>query len=545
MRLVAGAFAAVAVIAISVLLLGPQSHDAGAGDGHVQYPCDDELVVTRNDGNHPVLWPASGAYQYMYIPAPAAAGAPQGFAGLTASLFGPSPVIDVHGAEGPTGDLNLLGNGTYAGFQTGVQFTGHATRDQSGLPTSLMGDYVVGGGGELPGGHPIIYSLTCTVRQPTPTPSPTPGPFSITVLSVNQWSGGPISGATVDLFANTNCTGTPVASSTSDGKGIVDFLGLAGGVFSVRQTAPDGFEAAVEGECQQANIGGALSAAPRSDGDCPVDPNQPFPDAGCDEFDSGAQVNVMLTNGQRATVTLNGPTLIQRGPVQQGGDGLEVVDTEIVLMMLEGDSTLGPITVRESASQDSNGEVREKENTTQDFDFPAQSFFDVFFEIDTDIGTLHNTQPLRMECEVDELPPVLCLYQPPIPDPIELYSEFGQLFGWIVHGLHVPLPAGEVLVVFTNSPALLTWGDWDCDGDLTAVDALAGQRYVATLSPLNQVEPCPDIGALIRFFKFGDADCDGDVDVVDALAALRKVAGLPVPPPTIRTGCYPLGQPVN
>jgi hypothetical protein len=36
-------------------------------------------------------------------------------------------------------------------------------------------------------------------------------------------------------------------------------------------------------------------------------------------------------------------------------------------------------------------------------------------------------------------------------------------------------------------------GDVNCDGNRTSVDALGVLRYVASL-PVNQNEPCPDIG---------------------------------------------------
>jgi hypothetical protein len=37
------------------------------------------------------------------------------------------------------------------------------------------------------------------------------------------------------------------------------------------------------------------------------------------------------------------------------------------------------------------------------------------------------------------------------------------------------------------------WGDVDCNGTVTSVDALKVLRHVADLS-VSQTEPCPDIG---------------------------------------------------
>jgi hypothetical protein len=38
------------------------------------------------------------------------------------------------------------------------------------------------------------------------------------------------------------------------------------------------------------------------------------------------------------------------------------------------------------------------------------------------------------------------------------------------------------------------WGDVDCSGSVTSVDALMVLRFVAEL-PVSQTEPCPDIGS--------------------------------------------------
>lgn len=79
----------------------------------------------------------------------------------------------------------------------------------------------------------------------------------------------------------------------------------------------------------------------------------------------------------------------------------------------------------------------------------------------------------------------------------------------------------------TASPALeLVQGDNDCDGDVDAVDALQGLRFVAGLG-VSQAAGCPGLGTEVASL-FGDVDCDGDVDAVDALQILRFVAGLAV-----------------
>lgn len=78
---------------------------------------------------------------------------------------------------------------------------------------------------------------------------------------------------------------------------------------------------------------------------------------------------------------------------------------------------------------------------------------------------------------------------------------------------------------------VLEWGDNQCDEDLDPVDSLGTLRFVASLSPVDQTEPCAEIGDDVdvqdaSIHPWGDTDCDDDVDTVDALAILRVVAGL-------------------
>ena len=66
-------------------------------------------------------------------------------------------------------------------------------------------------------------------------------------------------------------------------------------------------------------------------------------------------------------------------------------------------------------------------------------------------------------------------------------------------------------------------------------------RFGAGLS-VNLTQPCPVIGTVLTLAGvFGDVDCTGAVSSVDALKVLRFVAALPVaqtePPP-----CTDLGQ---
>lgn len=114
----------------------------------------------------------------------------------------------------------------------------------------------------------------------------------------------------------------------------------------------------------------------------------------------------------------------------------------------------------------------------------------------------------------------------------------------------LPIPTPTPTSTPTPTPTRL-WGDWNCDGEVDLVDALAGLRFVAALGLLPQVPPCFTFGMPVVFPAgnglpegpvFGDSDCSGEVDLVDSLAILRHVAALPVPPPPIAPGCPAIGQ---
>ena len=79
-----------------------------------------------------------------------------------------------------------------------------------------------------------------------------------------------------------------------------------------------------------------------------------------------------------------------------------------------------------------------------------------------------------------------------------------------------------------TAPPKLTQGDVDCNGGITAVDALKILRHIAGL-PVAQNQPCPGIGDDVTSI-WGDIDCSGNVSStnvtsVDALKILRYVAG--------------------
>ncbi len=67
-----------------------------------------------------------------------------------------------------------------------------------------------------------------------------------------------------------------------------------------------------------------------------------FPPAGIDEFDSSAIIALDLTSsgGPETTVTIVGPTRIDRSDPFDSGDGRDVIETEILSLELRGESAL-------------------------------------------------------------------------------------------------------------------------------------------------------------------------------------------------------------
>lgn len=137
---------------------------------------------------------------------------------------------------------------------------------------------------------------------------------------------------------------------------------------------------------------------------------------------------------------LSGPTTINVYLGSLGDpdmNGREQVDTEIVSMELTGMSPLGPVNLRLNPIMPSLGQIEELTNDTPGvLDLPpfaatgtAESFFDVFFEIEFDIMpglVYHNEIPARLWATIEYKPPgPQTLYMGPL-EPIDLITEFGE-----------------------------------------------------------------------------------------------------------------------
>jgi hypothetical protein len=164
------------------------------------------------------------------------------------------------------------------------------------------------------------------------------------------------------------------------------------------------------------------------------------------------------------TVTMTGPTTVEvdlgsLGDADQ--DGLEEVPIEMVQLDLTGVSPVfGPLTLRVSPTIPTLGEIEEKENNTPGvLDIPpftetggAISFFDIFFEVDTVLGTLHNNDPKHMETMIFHKPPINETYQSP--DEIPLFDQNNLTTAFSIgQTLHAPEGSPKEIDFFPNSEA--------------------------------------------------------------------------------------------
>jgi len=171
------------------------------------------------------------------------------------------------------------------------------------------------------------------------------------------------------------------------------------------------------------------------------------------------------------TVSLSGPTTVEvdlGSLADADADGREEIQTEIVQMELTGTSALlGPVTLRlrdpaKHPFQRSLGEMEENNNVQAGrldllgdnpplcVEHPspphncvgttADSFFDVFFEVEAAGMVLHNHTPKHMATTITHKPPASGeTYENP--DPIPLYNESEVQVATVTSTFHTPNPA--------------------------------------------------------------------------------------------------------
>ncbi|MCP4656115.1 MAG: hypothetical protein GY856_11935 [bacterium] len=162
-----------------------------------------------------------------------------------------------------------------------------------------------------------------------------------------------------------------------------------------------------------------------------------YPSAGFDRFDSSATVTIDLTLSGgpiMANIEVAGRVEIQRSDPYDPGDGRITIDTEITKFQLRGMTDLGPITITESPTLLSTGEIKQQ---SVGVDYPADSFFDVFVDIDGPTGLLYNTAGIHLEATIYGIPPLRTDYLPPGIIGVDLYvGDPPVAVGVILHAKH-------------------------------------------------------------------------------------------------------------
>jgi hypothetical protein len=235
----------------------------------------------------------------------------------------------------------------------------------------------------------------------------------------------------------------------------------------------------------------------------------------------------------------------------EGPPGTREVHTEIRRLTMT-DDRLG-IAIRAGTGWDlraSPGEVESRSGASGDpnRDFPAQSFFNVFVEVDipllggTPLATLYNEEPLLVESDdLTGFPPrVLYTHGNSSPVPV-LFREdnlgtwnAGDVFGWMVlagHGVDFDIDVPEDVADFEQRaselprmcPADLN-GDTNGDGQRDIADAvyLLSWLFLGTPAPVEMScefpLPCPPEEQLLVLN--GDVNGDRQRDMSDALHLL-------------------------
>ncbi|MFC2085457.1 DUF6073 family protein, partial [Bacteroidota bacterium] len=171
-----------------------------------------------------------------------------------------------------------------------------------------------------------------------------------------------------------------------------------------------------------------------------------FPPAGTDHSQSLGVVELEIPMfGLSGKVFLTGPTIIQRSePFVDPYTGDSYIQTEIISMQLQGDVEIAPgqflpLFINLNPDIHSYGQIIDI-NPDSRYDFPAESFFDVFVEafMETPYGPLflHNEEPLMIFTEINCIPPYGNSYEHDLDDCVPLLDSQGNTIANICNAAH-------------------------------------------------------------------------------------------------------------
>jgi hypothetical protein len=177
-------------------------------------------------------------------------------------------------------------------------------------------------------------------------------------------------------------------------------------------------------------------------------PGHTFPRKGTDSFESIAEIQVQQysggCNGPVYGGGAAGPVTVRRLAPQEDANHRAFFNTEMLSMSLQGYVPgMGPVMITESQSQASTGMVKEVKAGPQDF--PADSFFDIFIEVQLpSMPPLHNQQPLHVTSRITGIPPIGSEYRGP-QTPTILFDNATPVL-CILDVSHVPEDPSHVLM---------------------------------------------------------------------------------------------------
>lgn len=284
-----------------------------------------------------------------------------------------------------------------------------------------------------------------------------------------------------------------------------------------------------------------------------------YPPAGEDSFASRAQVFITpqpgcLNEGDPlvADEVLEGPTTVRRGAPVTPPDGRTEIPTELVSMTLTGPT----VTIREDPDRASTGLVKQLD---AGLDFPADSFFDVFVEVELIAipgVVFENLAPAHMTSRIWSLPPHVLPYLPPPGTCIPLAVEGTQVpVLWLIHAEHLPQterlcaigPVYGVAADHSTGDRGLVSGTATIDvvrgsGDAAAADVVEfrldavwqwprGQVRLTAEEPMRTGSPGTFVGPEVPLQSFFDVFVDVNLDGIPFGRAHMPLDGTYSPDP--------------
>ena len=183
------------------------------------------------------------------------------------------------------------------------------------------------------------------------------------------------------------------------------------------------------------------------------------------------ELTLGLPDGSTERVLLSGTAAMDVGIGEQGqaadtdDDGFDQVQTQLLALDLTGASSLGPLRVTLDPLQPSLGEIEETVQKTAEVldvppygDYPADSFFDVFVQVEIGGQALHTAAPEHLQATLYSVPPApgdtYFLTDTP---PLELFAANGKPTGFSVVGQQLTLEPERQFYFFESVQKELVW----------------------------------------------------------------------------------------